>query len=450
MVILYFFLTYYYRGDILSKKMTHEEFLIKLNSLYNNEYSPIDKYETSLKKIKIKHNICNNIYEVTPNHILSGRKCPYCSKTNNSIYKNTEWFKSKIFELTNDEYTLLSEYKKSKEKVKFKHNNCNNFFEMRPEDFLRGQRCPECAKELRRKNSLKMTTDEFKEKIKVETNDEYSVLSEYLGQHKYIKMKHNLCNYEYNVFPINFLKGNRCPNCFGSTKKTTEEFRDDVRKLDPNYDVIGEYSGANNDVKMKHLECGYEYFVRPINFRKGNRCPVCANSSVSKKEIELSEKIEEIYPGIIERNKRFYYDDNNRRLFYEADILLVEKKIIIEFNGLYWHSEEKGCDRNYHFNKTKYFRDNGYKCFHVFEDEWDEDKEKVIKQIKEFIEGNILNEEIIQSLDNDCLFGRDDYEFIHYLPAVPFYSKNGKRLSHQTSGCLTIYNSGYAVYKKKI
>ena len=59
--------------------------------------------------------------------------------------KNNDWFINK--ELTNDEYSVLGTYKTGKIKIKLrKHEVCGSEFEMRPEDFEDGQRCPECAK----------------------------------------------------------------------------------------------------------------------------------------------------------------------------------------------------------------------------------------------------------------------------------------------------------------
>ena len=57
----------------------------------------------------------------------------------------TEDFKKTIFELTGDEFELLSEYKNAKTKVIMKHNKCGNKFEIKPDNFKCGNRCPFCA-----------------------------------------------------------------------------------------------------------------------------------------------------------------------------------------------------------------------------------------------------------------------------------------------------------------
>jgi len=49
----------------------------------------------------------------------------------------------------------------------------------------------------------------------------------------------------------------------------------------------------------------------------------------------------------------------------ELDIVIPSKGIAIEFNGLYWHSEASGKDRNYHLDKTKACEAKGYQSIHM-------------------------------------------------------------------------------------
>ena len=74
---------------------------------------------------------------------------------------------------------------------------------------------------------------------------------------------------------------------------------------------------------------------------------------------------------------------NNRKLLngLEIDILIDELKLGIEYNGLYYHTEKMGKDRNYHLNKTKLMNKKGYKLIHIFEDEWVSNKELIKNKI---------------------------------------------------------------------
>lgn len=76
---------------------------------------------------------------------------------------------------------------------------------------------------------------------------------------------------------------------------------------------------------------------------------------------------------------------NNRDVVgFELDIYSPEKKIAIEFNGSYWHSEaviSPKQARNKHLIKSKECEKAGIKLIHIFENHWDNRK----KQYKNFL-----------------------------------------------------------------
>jgi hypothetical protein len=53
----------------------------------------------------------------------------------------------------------------------------------------------------------------------------------------------------------------------------------------------------------------------------------------------------------------------------ELDIYIPEKKLAIEFDGLYWHNDNI-VKPNYHLNKTELCEKQGIKLIHIFENEW--------------------------------------------------------------------------------
>ena len=62
---------------------------------------------------------------------------------------------------------------------------------------------------------------------------------------------------------------------------------------------------------------------------------------------------------------------------YGADIVCENEKVIIEYDGLHWHSDEYH-DKGYHLAKTEYAEEMGYHLIHVFSDEW-EQHEDIVK-----------------------------------------------------------------------
>jgi very-short-patch-repair endonuclease len=70
---------------------------------------------------------------------------------------------------------------------------------------------------------------------------------------------------------------------------------------------------------------------------------------------------------------------NNKKLLsgVEIDILIDDLKLGIEYNGLFYHTENMGKTSSFHLNKTKLMNNKGYKLIHIFEDEWLNNKELV-------------------------------------------------------------------------
>ena len=88
----------------------------------------------------------------------------------------------------------------------------------------------------------------------------------------------------------------------------------------------------------------------------------------SSYEIELREMFD---------NWGIKYIENDRKILSsgEIDLYFPEHKIGIEFNGSYWHNEEKK-DKKYHQNKSLEAEKRGIFLFHIFEYEWNDSRTK--------------------------------------------------------------------------
>jgi Zn ribbon nucleic-acid-binding protein len=152
--------------------------------------------------------------------------------------------------------------------------------------FNNRRRCKKCSSEIRATKS-RMSSDEFKNRVKLLVGNEYSFLEEYTTRKDKIKCIHNDCGYEYYVRPMNFLKGSRCPRCSNvtnhkytnrkeSNRKSTEEFKQEVyNQVGSEYEVIGDYVNSKTKIAIRHTLCGYIYETAPPNFLSGSRCPKC-------------------------------------------------------------------------------------------------------------------------------------------------------------------------------
>jgi hypothetical protein len=82
-------------------------------------------------------------------------------------------------------------------------------------------------------------------------------------------------------------------------------------------------------------------------------------------------------------------EQNNRKIIHpkEIDIYLPDYKFGIEYCGLFWHSE-LFKSKNDHLIKLNKCKDKEIKLITLFEDEWNDQKEKVKNKLKYFLNKN--------------------------------------------------------------
>lgn len=126
-------------------------------------------------------------------------------------------------------------------------------------------------------------------------------------------------------------------------------------------DLIREYSSNNtldptsiahsNQTSVEWIcsKCGHTFRNSIRNRTKHNQsCPMCTKSGSSIPEMSLYFYISDSYKNVSYRAKI-----NG----YEADILISDTNIIIDYRGMYWHSEREQIDRL----KIQLFNNLGYK-----------------------------------------------------------------------------------------
>lgn len=129
-------------------KKTDKQFKQEVFDLVGGEYTFLDKYVNNKTKLKVKHNKCGNVYEVTPGNFFTGKRCPYCyaEAKGEDLRKSNIQFKREVLNLVGTDYTFLDSYVNAKTKLRVKHNICGHIYEVRPDDFFsKHSRCPYCT-----------------------------------------------------------------------------------------------------------------------------------------------------------------------------------------------------------------------------------------------------------------------------------------------------------------
>lgn len=187
------------------------------------------------------------------------------------------------------------------------------------------------------------------------------------------------------------------------------------------------YKHESNLITLEELaeDVGLTYAstIRLVN-RLGIK-DIIKQKSSSKQEDEIYEFIKSLYSGYIEKRNRSILNGT------ELDLYIPEKKVAIEYNGSYWHSDLYK-DKYYHRDKTTECAKHGIRLIHIFEYEWNDSIQK-LKLL------NILSEVIVGY--NNVVYGRNtDIKHISTKESNEFLDKyhlQGKCEASIRYGCYT-------------
>jgi hypothetical protein len=295
-----------------------------------------------------------------------------------------EEFEKKVKELGEGKYKVIGKYINNKEKVKILHLECNRTYFVSPVKFYAGRRCSHCFKNKRK------TTEEFYSEVKELGKGEYELVGKYNGNNKHCKIKHLNCGSIYNVTPANFIQGYRCPECSHNKRKTTEQFKEEVRTLTNNeYELIGIYKNNKTKTEILHKKCNSVFLMRPNDFITGHRCPICAtlpHDSIGIRKIkkwldknEFYYEEEYSFPDCKYKNKLLFdfclFDENDRPV------------LLIEYDGKQHFQPTFGNEKKFKEQqirdkiKNEYCSKNGLKLIRI--------NYKQLEQIEDILEENI-------------------------------------------------------------
>lgn len=252
-----------------------------------------------------------------------------------------------------------------------------------PSMHMKGIGCPKCGVEKRSKNST-MTTLDFIREAKLKHGEKYSYYhTEYQGCYGKVLITCPIHG-DFEQAAYSHLNGHGCPKCMIERNRnlmlmSTEEFIRKAKETHPDenndYSLVN-YTGTKIPVEII-CQNGHHYMQMPNKHLSGHSCPYCSHN-ISRPENEIADFIREL--GInVETNRR-----DILKCGKEIDIFVPEHNMAIEFNGLYWHTEDRK-GKYYHIRKTEECNNIGIRLIHIFEDEWNTKKEIVKSMISEIL-----------------------------------------------------------------
>lgn len=180
----------------------------------------------------------------------------------------------------NPNIEILGEYKNSKEKIRVRCKICNNIWEAAPSKLLLGRSCPPCGRQRvgdKRRNNLEKVTQKLKD-----TNPNIEIVGKYVSVDKPIECKCLKCGFMWYPTLSNLYAGKGCPKCSGTYHRTHEEFVDELRDINPNIEVVGEFVNTTTKVECKCVICGYVWKTTPSSLLQGTGCRNCAHNRNSR------------------------------------------------------------------------------------------------------------------------------------------------------------------------
>ena len=372
----------------MTRALNKELFIEKAKEIHGDiyDYSKVE-YVNNKTKVCI---ICpehGEFWQIPCNH-LKGTKCPCCQSKH----------RADIRRYTDDSFIRLSKAKHGNKydysKVKYLGSETkvciicpeHGEFWQKPSNHLQGQGCPMCGVE-KSASKKRGNIESFLEKaVEVHGNKyDYSKV-------KYSTTHDKVCiicpeHGEFWQMPSNHLKGQGCPKCgiITAHEKTTMSkdcFIDKAREIHGDkYDYSkAEYTTTHENICIICPKHG-EFTQTPHMHLQGQGCPACASERyVSSGEEEVASYIESLIGvgNVIRNDKRVINP-------FELDIFIPAMSLAVEYNGLYWHSEAQGKDKNYHLKKLDECLRRGVRLYQIFEDEWIYSKEIVKSKLRHII-----------------------------------------------------------------
>ena len=419
---------FYMKKKTYSKEdMTLEDFKEFIAKTYRYKYAgkyTLDESTWVDKNMPMKiHCREHGWFTRKPIEFGEGFVCPY---ETNAMKNNFEWRKRAFVEKARmkfgDRFDYnMDEFIDCKNEITITCKKHGEFKDTPDHHLLRVDGgCIACYKQSMHDNFVKETEQFIEESKKIWRDNafDYSDLN-YINRHEHITLTCKKHGIKFEQTAYKHLKGHKqCPECLREDNvernlMKTSEFIERSSKVHNN-----RYTYNNTDTKKRDengkvtITCPIHgnYQQDPIDHIAGRGCPKCAGT-ISKPEEEIKKHILALSPN--ENIIQGSYKILGKK---EIDLYFPDKKIAIEFDGIYWHTEQFGRGKYYHLDKLNGCNKNGINLMHIFEDEWIEHKDVVLAKIT-----HILH---IGSYEKKIRGHKCTVNEISQLIAKPFFENN--------------------------
>ena len=122
--------------------------------------------------------------------------------------------------------------------------------------------------------ATKKTHQQFLDEVSAK-GIQVEVLGTYVNNQTPISCKCKKCGLVWNICPNNLLRGTGCPACAGNYQRTPKDFIKDLRVRNPNIELVGTYVNMSTKTDFVCKICNYKWSSTPTNIFAGRGCPRC-------------------------------------------------------------------------------------------------------------------------------------------------------------------------------
>lgn len=222
--------------------------------------------------------------------------------------------------------------------------------------------------------------------------------------------KCNKCGNIWHTSVNKITSGRGCPKCAGVQAISLEDFLE-RNKHRTDISLFNEtYNGIRQRAKFKCNACGLIWHTSPYSVDRGSGCPKCIKrGGISKSEDTVTNFIKSKFPHLeVDNHNRSLIKSPYSNQYLEVDIYLPDLKLGIEFDGRFYHTDEVISRTRKGFTSAKEYHDyKDYACmqlgiglYHIAEQDYMNDKDKVLRDLVDLI---LLVEEQVKDFRESCI-----------------------------------------------
>lgn len=181
------------------------------------------------------------------------------------------------------------------------------------------------------------TTEEFVKEME-SVNHKIEIIGNYVNNKVHISCKCKIDGCVWGAKPNNLLNGSGCPKCGKKYRRNHEEFVQEMKVMNSNIEVIGNYTDLRTKIEFKCKIDNHVWIASPNNLLQGSGCPKCSGLM-----LKTTERF----------NDEVYLKVNNEYKVL-GEYINSSTKILLQHN-------HKKC-KNYKFKMTPSDFLNGVRC----------------------------------------------------------------------------------------